>query len=122
MTGAPVESFHAGECTACRQGPPVDGGSPRPSAGWRNDRVTGPRAAGRTARPGRRLDLGFPSSAALPRLWWTTPRGALVSARLAGPVADLPMEAPTVWSAPSLVLVGFAALIGVVIVLGRSST
>jgi hypothetical protein len=47
-----------------------------------------------------------------------------VSARLAGTVADLPLEVPAAvpWSSPSLVLFGFLALIGLVIVLGRSST
>jgi hypothetical protein len=47
-----------------------------------------------------------------------------VSARLTGPVVDLPSEVPTLvpWSSPSLVLLGFVALIGVVILLGRSST
>ena len=47
-----------------------------------------------------------------------------MSARLAGPVADLPLEVqPAVpWSSPSLVLLGFLALVGVVIALGRSST
>jgi len=47
-----------------------------------------------------------------------------VSARLAGPVADLPLEVSTAvpWSSPSLVVFGFAALVGLVIVLGRSST
>ena len=47
-----------------------------------------------------------------------------MSVRLAGPVADLPPEVPTAvpWSSPSLVLLGFLALVGLVIVLGRSST
>ncbi len=47
-----------------------------------------------------------------------------MSARLAGPVADLPPEVTTAvpWSSPSLVLLGFLALVGLVIVLGRSST
>jgi hypothetical protein len=47
-----------------------------------------------------------------------------VSARLAGPVADLPLEvsAALPWSSPSLVVFGFAALVGLVILLGRSST
>jgi hypothetical protein len=51
-------------------------------------------------------------------------RGALVSVRLAGPVADLSLEVPTAmpWSSPSMVLLGFVALVGLVIVLGRSST
>jgi hypothetical protein len=47
-----------------------------------------------------------------------------VSPRLAGPVADLPPEVPSAMalSSPSLVLLGFVALIGLVILLGRSST
>jgi hypothetical protein len=47
-----------------------------------------------------------------------------VSARLAGPVADLPPEVSIAvpWSSPSLVLLGFLALVGLVILLGRSST
>ncbi len=47
-----------------------------------------------------------------------------MSVRLAGPVADLPLEVPSAvsWSSPSLVLLGFLALVGLVIVLGRSST
>jgi hypothetical protein len=43
-----------------------------------------------------------------------------VSARLAGPVSDLHPVLP--WSSPALVLLGFVALVGVVIALGRSST
>ena len=47
-----------------------------------------------------------------------------MSVRLAGPVVDLPPEVPSVvpWSSPSVVVLGFVALVGLVIVLGRSST
>jgi hypothetical protein len=52
------------------------------------------------------------------------PEERLVSLRLAGPASDLRLEALDLvpWSSPTSVVIAFLALVGLVIVLGRSST